>query len=743
MSKTKTGPKTTLSISAGCATVFFSSACLMILELAAGRVSSLNLGSSLYTWTGVIGVVLAGMTAGNYAGGRIADRFAGKKVISILFAIASISCVGTIILTNCIEGWNFLLRLSWPVYIVTCITILFFLPSVVLGAIYPAAAKAALAHHTSAGRTMGAIYAYGAFGSIAGTFLAGFWLISVIGTMGVIWATSAALAAAGLIYNPRQRLLQIWAGVFTLLIFMGTAQARWAERAGAGLALRREPNPNAIYEDDTQYCHILISQVSKNPDKREFNQDKLKHSEVIMDDITNLQYEYERVYAAVTAQTRGDKSNISVLAIGGGGFVFPRYLKYKRPGSRIDVAEIDPGVVKAAMAAFGLSKSHGINIYTMDGRNFVDGLIAKKRSGEDVPGYDFIYEDAFDNFSVPYQLVTREFNEKIAEILKEDGFYMLNLIDIYDSGLVLGSVLNTLQQTFRNVYVVSPIFEYYNRDTFVLIASKQTLDTERMLGELGKYYSGARCLSTEELERIKIKSGGIILTDDYAPMDNLAAPIPLQEQAEVLAISYIGKAQGLSKAGQMGQAIELYKKAIRTYPPLTMKNYLDIISDLMKHSEYGETAAVCEKALQYYDKPEIANDVSSIHFSMSAAFQSLGQAEEARKHVNLAIEGYKKQLEKDPNAKEIPAKLGAALAGTGNLAEAIGYFERAVKAEPTNSMYRFMLAEALIEEKDYAGAQDAIKEAIGAMKQAGNAEAVSRLEQLSGKIGSKRPQTGR
>jgi len=44
------------------AIVFVSSACMMILELVAGRIMAPYVGVSLYTWTGVIGVILAGMS---------------------------------------------------------------------------------------------------------------------------------------------------------------------------------------------------------------------------------------------------------------------------------------------------------------------------------------------------------------------------------------------------------------------------------------------------------------------------------------------------------------------------------------------------------------------------------------------------------------------------------------------------------------------------------------------------------
>ena len=55
--------------------VFVASVCVMVLELTASRLIAKHVGSSLYTWTSVIGVVLAGITVGNFVGGWMADRF--------------------------------------------------------------------------------------------------------------------------------------------------------------------------------------------------------------------------------------------------------------------------------------------------------------------------------------------------------------------------------------------------------------------------------------------------------------------------------------------------------------------------------------------------------------------------------------------------------------------------------------------------------------------------------------------
>ena len=64
---------------------FFGSGCLLVIELVAGRLIAPNVGVSLYTWTSVIGVVLAGIAIGNCLGGKIADRRPGRTTLSMLY----------------------------------------------------------------------------------------------------------------------------------------------------------------------------------------------------------------------------------------------------------------------------------------------------------------------------------------------------------------------------------------------------------------------------------------------------------------------------------------------------------------------------------------------------------------------------------------------------------------------------------------------------------------------------------
>ncbi len=48
------------------------SAASLVVEIVAGRMLAPHVGMSLYTWTAVIAVVLAGFSAGHWWGGRLA-----------------------------------------------------------------------------------------------------------------------------------------------------------------------------------------------------------------------------------------------------------------------------------------------------------------------------------------------------------------------------------------------------------------------------------------------------------------------------------------------------------------------------------------------------------------------------------------------------------------------------------------------------------------------------------------------
>jgi tetratricopeptide (TPR) repeat protein len=703
-----------LSILVPTATVFISSFCIMVLELVASRLIARYLGSSLYTWTAVIGVVLAGITIGNYLGGRIADRFQARKALAVLFAISSATCVTTVILNNVVSEWIWLWHFSWPARTFTHVSLVFLLPSVLLGTISPVVAKMALDRGLPTGRTVGDIYAWGAAGSIAGTFAAGYYLIATIGTTAIIWTVGGVLLLMAILYWVRYWLLYAWALMFTAALVMGTAGADWAKDKGVALCLRAKPNPKILYEDESQYFYIAVKQLAAEDDKRGFFQDKLVHSKIIMDDILDLQYTYEQIYAAATHKLSDGKKKLSTLSIGGGGYVYPRYIEKAWPGSRVDVVEIDPAVTEAAMQAFGLKRDTTIDTFTMDARNYVDELLEKKRCGGEIPRYDFIYEDAINDYSVPYQLTTKEFNDKIAQLLSNDGVYMVNILDIYDKALFLGAMVNTLEKTFPYVYVIAERQRpSSSRNTFVVAAAKQQID----LKNLSHYYKNEvldlLIPSGDELEQLKEKAGYVVLTDDYAPVENLLAPVVRQSSIEQLAGRYLKDAEEMKRQGRWDEAIASNKKMMQADPTLSIKAYNDMALILAGQNKLEEAVEAFKKALAYNEQTGSKGNMANVHHSLHTALQRLGRVQEASDEFDKAVEEYHKRLIKTPNSLKTFVNLGDLLASNGRFAEAAEYFQKAVNLDPTILSNHFNLIQALELTGQFDAAIQATRKAIG------------------------------
>ena len=183
--------------------VFLSGFCVMVVELAGSRLVAGHIGQSLYTWTSVIGVVLAGISIGNYLGGRLADSFTSRPLVGSLFLIASVACMSTLqsqhVVENATEAWMGI-HTPWWFRVLSTVFVAYIGPSVALGMISPAVAKWALDRGLATGRTVGTIYAWNTLGSICGTFATGFLLISWFYVSRLLALTSLTLALVALMF---------------------------------------------------------------------------------------------------------------------------------------------------------------------------------------------------------------------------------------------------------------------------------------------------------------------------------------------------------------------------------------------------------------------------------------------------------------------------------------------------------------------------------------------------------------
>src|SRR5512143_1578765 len=112
---------------------FIASFCMLVIEIVAGRILAPFVGVSLYTWTSIIGVVLAGISIGAFLGGKLADRHPRRKTLGWLLLISGLATLSISPVTNAVAAQQFPLSLMLRILTVTTIT--FFIPSCILGMI--------------------------------------------------------------------------------------------------------------------------------------------------------------------------------------------------------------------------------------------------------------------------------------------------------------------------------------------------------------------------------------------------------------------------------------------------------------------------------------------------------------------------------------------------------------------------------------------------------------------------------
>jgi len=193
------------------------------------------------------------------------------------------------------------------------------------------------------------------------------------------------------------------------------------------------------------------------------------------------------------------------------------------PNARIDVVEIDPEVTKTSYEHLGLPQTTRIRSYNEDGRWFV--MNCRDR-------YDVVFFDAYNDLSIPYHLTTKEFAQMVRERMNPNGIVMTNIIDNFQQGSFLPSYIRTLRDVFgdKNVHLIaiSPVFEKIRISTFVVLATNGTIDINDFAAFM-KIRQGddanSAVVPEQIVNRLIEKNYSVVLTDDFAPVDNLIAPV--------------------------------------------------------------------------------------------------------------------------------------------------------------------------------------------------------------------------
>ncbi len=116
---------------------FISGSAIMVLELIASRILAPYAGSTIFTWTNIIGLILTSLTLGYYFGGKFADRKLHPIYLAYVFLIASLFILAVVFWTD-----EFLYEFSKKInnihlFTFLSVLMLFSIPSILLAAVYP------------------------------------------------------------------------------------------------------------------------------------------------------------------------------------------------------------------------------------------------------------------------------------------------------------------------------------------------------------------------------------------------------------------------------------------------------------------------------------------------------------------------------------------------------------------------------------------------------------------------------
>jgi spermidine synthase len=365
---------------------------------------------------------------------------------------------------------------------------------------------------------VGKIYAVSTLGAIIGTFATGFLLISLMGTRPIILTMGALLIVTSALFGALFKARKAQAAFLIAMLVLLSVVYSFAYKPRLG--------DRYYYYKESDYYTIKLSKTQSSDGGIPLHAlilDNLIHSYVCLEDPTHIEYEYERIYAEVMKWRFDREADFGSLTIGGGGYTFPRYIEVTYPRAHIVVAEIDPIVTKTVYDHLGLPKNTRIKTYNTDGRWYVMNCNEK---------YDLIFTDAYNDLSIPYHLTTKEFVAQLKPIMTQDGLLISNIIDNFQRGAFLPSYIKTLQEVFgeKNVYLisVSPDFENLRISTFIVMASYRPLDMSEFDAWLKtNYRSGAKSAIVSEtlVQKLLTNPYAIVIRDDYAPVDNLVAPV--------------------------------------------------------------------------------------------------------------------------------------------------------------------------------------------------------------------------
>lgn len=475
-------------------TVFLCGAIGMILELVAARVLSPYVGSSNLIWTTIIGVMLTSMSLGYWIGGKFADK---KPEIGILSNFILLGAIFTSLIpimeTTLVEN---LIKISGNLVVIAFIaaTVIFGIPSFVLAIVSPYAVKLKDKQLEEVGKISGKTSSLSTIGSIVGTFLAGFFLISTFGVRTIVLGVTITLTIISIALYPNKNKKYIAFITVLTICLIGFCVL--------GKVLFEKQHPEIIKDVDSEYSRIWVLQAKNESTTFKTLQVDTGRESYINEKTGEMGAGYLYFYDLMEYF---NKNTNSTLMIGGAAYTYPMHYIKKYPEKTIDVVEIDEKMTQLAKEEFGLdTQNKNLKIYHQDGRSFLN--ITQNK-------YDCILIDAFKGLNAPFELTTAQAMIKAKDCLNENGIVITNIISSLEGKDA--EFLEYEYATYKKVFDDVKVFQVQQlkkdiKQNLILVGIKGNPDLDKTKKE-----------QYEQLLKNEVKdftTDKQIVTDNYAPI---------------------------------------------------------------------------------------------------------------------------------------------------------------------------------------------------------------------------------
>ena len=453
------------------------------LEVLWTRMFAQVLQNSVYTFSTVLVVFLAALAAGSALANRLClVRAAPARVLWMLLTLSGLGVAATPFAFHHLtaglstlatgDGW-----LPYVASIFANTTLLLFVPTALLGAVFPYLLRAAEGSRAAPGTVIGRLGALNTAGGVVGALAAGFVLLGTVG----LW-NSVRLIAAGYLVLA---LASAWRGWTTPRARLAPAAATIGALALLGTAL--DASRLTVVDVDPERGEALLA-TWEGPDGVVAVIERAGNRRIEMNNFYTLggtgSMEQEQNQALLPLMTHPDPRRVFLLGLGTG---ITAGTALRHPVERLLVCEIAPDVIAAAEAYFdrpsgGLFTDPRASVRACDARNHLLGTAER---------YDVIIADLF----VPWRagvgsLYSREHFEAARDRLTAGGLFVQWLPLFQVSRREFDLVARTMLAVFEQVTLWRGTFSPATPFVALVGAAEPTRLDPAVIERNGRHLSG-------------------------------------------------------------------------------------------------------------------------------------------------------------------------------------------------------------------------------------------------------------